>query len=198
MRYFTRCVFAVLLIVFPALAQEQKNREQPALEQRKAPLNTLSTDELLARLARAASEQEAKPLSAQLEKRWSQSGSDTADLLMKRAGQAMAGEDASLAAELAERALLLAPNWAEGWSRRAFALYALNDHIGALRDLEMALSLEPRHYTSLAALGHIMSASDQPKKALSAYRRAKALHPFLNDLNARIDRLKPDVDGRDL
>jgi tetratricopeptide (TPR) repeat protein len=180
----------------PVMAQDQKAKDLP--EQRPAPLQTLSQDELLSRLAKASTEREAKLLSAQIEKRWSRSGSDTADLLMKRAGLAMIGEDAALAAELAEKALVLAPNWAEGWSRRAFALYALDDRAGALKDLERALSLEPRHYTSLTALGHIMSASEQPKKALSAYRRAKALHPFLSELDTRINRLKPDVEGRDL
>jgi hypothetical protein len=48
------------------------------------------------------------------------------------------------------------------------------------------------------ALGHIRMSSGDKRRALEAYRKALALHPFLEGIKPLVDRIAPDIDGRDL
>jgi tetratricopeptide (TPR) repeat protein len=158
--------------------------------------NTL--DDLFARLAAAGDEAEAKGIAGLIERRFSQSGSPTADLLMARSGEALSAKDAALAVELLDRVTRLKPDWAEAWSRRAAAFYMLDDTAGAMADIRQALSQEPRHFDSWAALGHVEMAGGNKKRALEAFRRALDLHPFMPGLREIVDKLGPEIDGRDL
>lgn len=157
-----------------------------------------SLEGLLERLAAAKDETEARGIATLIERRWSRSGSDTADLLMSRAGEAFRDKDYGLAIELLDRVLTLRPEWAEAWHRRATAFYLLDDPVRAVSDLQQALAREPRHFSAWAGLGHVLMAGENKKGALEAYRRAQAIHPHMERLKELIDRLKPDVDGTDL
>ena len=157
-----------------------------------------SIEELFTRLAAAKDEEEAKGVASLIERRLDRSGSDTADLLVQRAGQAVEADDASLAVELLDRVTQLRPNWAEGWNRRAAAFYRLDDPVRAAMDLEEALRHEPRHWGAWTALGHVEFANGDKGRALAAYRRALKIHPFLPDARKAVERLAPEIDGRDL
>jgi cytochrome c-type biogenesis protein CcmH/NrfG len=74
----------------------------------------------------------------------------------------------------------------------------LSDPSAAIADLQRTLVLEPRHYEAWAALGRIYQTLDDKRRALEAFRRAAALYPRMDRLQQAIDRLSPDVDGRDL
>ena len=155
-------------------------------------------DELFARLAAAKDENEAKVVAQLIELRWSLSCSDTADLLMTRAGEAMQGKEFPLAVELLDRVIALQPDWAEAWNRRATAFFLLDDPASSMADLRQVLTREPRHFMAWAGLGHIYMASGDKTRALEAYRRALALHPHLEGLRSVVDRLTPEIDGRDI
>jgi tetratricopeptide (TPR) repeat protein len=157
-----------------------------------------SLDDLFARLAKAGGAEEAKGIAGLIERRLARSGSDTADLLLSRSGEALKGDDAALAVELLDRVTRLKPDWAEAWSRRAAAFFMLDDTADALADLHKALACEPRLYEGWAALGHIEMGSGNKASALRAFRRALALHPYLDNVREMVDRLASEVDGRDL
>ena len=157
-----------------------------------------SLDELFGRLAAAKDEAEAKGIANLIERRLSRSGSDTADLLMSRAGEALEGKDAALAIELLDRVTQLRPDWAEAWHRRAAAFFILDDPADALADLHQALSREPRLFGAWVSLGQVrMSGGDKPG-ALLAFRKALALHPQLSEIKTLVERLSPEIEGRDL
>lgn len=162
------------------------------------PSRPVTLDDLFGRLASAASEDEAKGVAGLIERRLERSGSDTADLLMSRAGEALTGGDAALAVELLDRVTQLRPGWAEAWNRRAMAFHRLEDPARAVMDLEEALAREPRHFAAWLALGHVETANGDKRRALAAYRRALAVYPLLEEARKMVDRLAPDVDGRDL
>lgn len=164
----------------------------------KAALHPATLDDLYGRLAAATDETSAKGIATLIERRLSRSGSDTADLMMSRSAAAMESEDAALAVELLDRVTRMKPDWAEAWSRRAAAFYLLDDSADALADLHKALACEPRLYSAWAALGHIEMANGNKPMALSAYRKALALHPFLDNIKELVERLSPEIDGRDL
>ncbi|GGC63963.1 hypothetical protein [Chelatococcus reniformis] len=155
-------------------------------------------DRLFARLAQAKDDDEAAGITRQIERRWMQSGSDTADLLMGRAVVALAAGDQPLAVELLDRVVTIRPAWAEAWNKRATVFTLMGDQQRAVADIQKTLSLEPRHFGALSGLGTIFSANDDDKHALDAYRRALAINPFLDAVKERVKRLEPDVDGRDL
>ncbi|GBU18775.1 MULTISPECIES: tetratricopeptide repeat protein [Methylobacterium] len=157
-----------------------------------------SLDELFARLQSASDDAEAQGAAKVIERRLARSGSATADLLNERALQAMSGRDFALAAELMDRATVLEPGWSEGWNRRALVFWQLSDKETAIADLKRALVLEPRHFEAWAALGRIYLSLDDKPRALEAFRRAQAIYPRMQSLRGAIEKLTPDVDGRDL
>lgn len=162
------------------------------------PHPTVTLDDLYARLKGTEDAAEAKAVAGLIERRLARSGSATADLLTDRAGQAMGGGDLPLAVELMDRATSLEPGWAEGWSRRATLFFRLSDPATAIADLQRAVVLEPRHFEAWAALGKLYLAQDDKARALDAFRRAEAVYPSWDALQKAIERLRPEVDGRDL
>lgn len=193
-------IHAALVAVFCVVASTAgaaPTVKAEASEAKKAP-SPVTLDDLYARLKVAADETEAKGIARLIEQRLGRSASATADLLSERARQAMSGQDYPLAVELMDRAVTLEPQWSEGWNRRATIFWLLSDQNAAIADLQRTLVLEPRHFEAWAALGRIYLAQDDKRRALEAFRRAAAIYPRMEKLQDAIDRLAPDVDGRDL
>ncbi|MDB5592377.1 hypothetical protein [Enterovirga sp.] len=182
----------------PAASAQTRPPEgpRPGPEAPRTPASTL--DDLFTRLADSKDEDEANGIAALIQRRFARSGSDTADLLMERAGTALKAQDAALAVELLDRVTQLKPDWAEAWSRRAAAFHGLDDPGQAMQDLQRALAREPRHFTAWVALGHLEFASGDKRRALLAYRQALRIHPHLGAVKGIVDRLAPDIEGRDL
>lgn len=155
-------------------------------------------DDLFARLAAAKDDEEAKGIAALIERRWARSGSDTADLLSQRALEAVRAKEPALAVELLDRVIALRPDWAEAWHRRANAFHLMDDPAAAMADLRQVLAREPRHYDAWAGLGHIYQSSGDKRRALESYRKALGLHPRQEALQKVVDRLAPEIDGRDI
>lgn len=158
----------------------------------------VTLDDLFARLRAAEDDAEAKGIATLIERRLDRSGSATADLLTERARQAMGGQDYPLAIELLDRATTLEPGWSEGWNRRATLFWMLSDGASAIADLKRTLVIEPRHFEAWSALGQIYLVGEEKGRALECFRRAAALYPRMPKLQQAIDRLMPDVDGREL
>lgn len=155
-------------------------------------------DALLARLKSAADAPEAEAIAARIQQLFARNASDTVALLSSRAAAAeMVGAEA-VAAALLDRVVALDPNWSEGFVRRARARAASGDSEGASADLKAALRLEPRRFDALATLGALLEAMGDKKGALDAYRRALALDPRLESLQKAAERLRLEVDGRDI
>lgn len=156
-------------------------------------------DSLFERLAKAEDEEEAKGIANLIERRWLRSGSDVADLLMARAMSAMQPKDQDLpqAIELLDRAVGLEPQWTEAYNRRATAFFVLGDYQRSMLDVRQVLAREPRHYGALAGMGQILLITGDKKRALEAFRRALAINPRMPNVKGLIDKLAPDVDGRD-
>ncbi|MFN3672139.1 MAG: tetratricopeptide repeat protein [Bosea sp. (in: a-proteobacteria)] len=154
-------------------------------------------ERLFERLAAAKDETEAKGIANLIQRRWSRSGSDTADLLMTRAQTAMRGKQLELAIELLDRVIGLEPGWAEAWNQRANALFLAGDPIRSMLDIGEALKREPRHYGAMMGLGTILRQQGDDKRAMVAFRKALEIYPQLEAIKSAVDSLKAEVDGRD-
>ncbi len=202
MRFFAS-IFALLLAAFPALAQAPRPPAEAQAPEQKGEAKPpepkpSSLDELFERLAKAKDETEGKGVANLIERRWARSGSDTADLLMSRAAQAVEAKEYPLAIELLDRVIVLEPNWTEAWYRRANVFFLLEDPVSAMADIRRVLDREPRHFGAWTGLGHMFMASDDKARALASYRRALAIHPQLQQVQTLVERLAPEVDGRTL
>jgi len=200
-----RTPLVLALIVLSAAASHAQTREgerarpgarmeQPAEAARKPP----SLDELFERLAKAGAPQEARAISGQIERRWLRSGSDTADLLMTRAIEAMKVADHPLAIELLDRITVLRPNWAEAWNKRGMVFLMMGDATRARVDFFEAVKREPRHYGALFGLASVSMRNDDKKAAYAAYKRVEAIHPQFPSVKEMIERLRPEVEGREI
>jgi tetratricopeptide (TPR) repeat protein len=155
-------------------------------------------DRLFERLAKAEDENEARGVSLLIHRRWMRSGSATADLLMVRAQQAIRADDHALAIELLDRVLVLEPDWAEAWNRRAVTFHMLGDPVAAMADIHRVLTLEPRHFGAWAGLGHIFREGGDDTGALASYERALEINPHIPRLPPIVEKLRRDIEGLDL
>lgn len=153
---------------------------------------------LLAELKKAPDEEAAELIEQAILRLWLRSGSDTVDLLMSRAMTAMKDENFSLALELLNAVVELRPDYAEGWNKRATLFYRFSDLSRSLADVERTLALEPRHFGALAGLGLILRDLGDKRGALDAFRRALAVHPYLEAARRAVSELSADVEGRDI
>ena len=196
-------LMTVLGLAAPSLAQTPpaampegvpgKPAQKPAVAPEPTTLNSL-----FSRLAKAKDGAEGRAIARQIEQRWLRSGSDTANLLMTLVIQVETAKDNDTAIELLDHILQLQPQWAEAYNRRATVLFMMDDYDGALRDIRATLAREPRHYGALAGLGMIMQRLGNQKAAYAAFSKALDIHPQLADLVAIVERMRPDVVGREL
>ena len=198
----------LLLAIAPvALAQDKPLRDgavphadrddKPNLPETPPRGQAVTLDKLFERLAAAKTPEEAKGIANLIQRRWARSGSDTADLLMTRAQDALKARELPLAIELLDRVITLEPDWAEGWNQRANALFLAGDPIRSLLDIAETLKREPRHYGAMMGLGTILRQQGDDKRAMVAYRRALAVYPQLDAVKDAVESLKLEVDGRD-
>lgn len=177
------------------LAPPADKEDAPAASAPRSPAATL--DRLFERLAAAQTPEEAKGIANLIQRRWARSGSDTADLLMRRAQTAMQSKQTELAIELLDRIISLEPDWAEAWNQRANALFIAGDPIRSMFDIGETLKREPRHYGAMMGLGTILRQQGDDKRAMVAYRRALEIYPQLEAVKNAVEALKTEVDGRD-
>lgn len=158
----------------PPPAASEANDVREAWEARRAKL-----DALFGTLKTAGSDEEAATFVEEIWRLWGQSGRADVDALMARALGGMQSRDVGLANLLLDEVVDMAPEFAEGWNRRATLRYLVGDHEGSLNDIEKVLALEPRHFGALAGRAMIHAAAERWQPALADYRAALALNPFL-------------------
>ncbi|MGH1367242.1 MAG: tetratricopeptide repeat protein [Maritimibacter sp.] len=139
-----------------------------------------------------------RPIEDQIWEEWSQSGSASADFLLKRGRAALREEDWAVAIDHLTALVELAPEFAEGYNMRATAYYNAGLYGPSIEDIARTLLLEPRHFAALAGLASMFEEMNDPARAFEAYRRALAIHPHQPDLRQAVERLEPQVSGTDI
>jgi tetratricopeptide (TPR) repeat protein len=153
-------------------------------------------DNLYAYLATADSDAQARPIALAIERLWLFADSDTIGLLMDRSARAVSVKNLDLAIKLMDSVVDLAPDYAEGWNRRAYVHYLRNDVERMVGDLRRCLALEPNHYRALDGLAQILRETGQKKAALKAYQRLIEVHPTASGAQDALKDLSRDVDGQ--
>jgi tetratricopeptide (TPR) repeat protein len=147
-------------------------------------------------LKQAQSEEGADLVSKAIERVWRQSGSDTADLLMERAGIAIQAKNLDLALQILSSLIEIAPDYAEGWNQLATVYFLQENYDKAMRGLRHVLALEPQHYKAIEGLSLILREMGDKKGALRATRRALSIYPHLKSAQQVQEELMRDVEGQ--
>lgn len=152
--------------------------------------------ELYERLRKSADEDDAKVVANAIENLWQRSGSDTVDLLMRRSAKLMEEEDFDVALDILNSVIDIAPDYSEGWTRRAAVFFLKKEFTRSMDDLRHALALDPSHYKAIQGLALLMQELGEKEAALEAFRRLLQIHPHLDDALQAIQELTREVEGQ--
>jgi tetratricopeptide (TPR) repeat protein len=145
--------------------------------------------ELFARLARAATALEASGVEREIWSVWLEIDDGAAAPWVQRGLAAMQARDLSTALQSFDRVVELAPDYAEGWNKRATLHWLRGAWEESVADIDRTLALEPRHFGALSGLAMIREAQGRPFEALEALEKLIHIHPHLPHLRDRIEQL---------
>jgi tetratricopeptide (TPR) repeat protein len=173
-----------------------QHRRRPAALPKTPAEREKALSDLYALLATADDEDSAKVITEAIERIWDHSGSATIDVLMQRSAKAVAEKKYDLAQKFLDYIVELAPDFTEGWNRRAYVHFMRNDVDHALGDLRRALALDPNHFKALDGLAHILRDIGQKRPALQAFRQLLEVHPFWSGAEQAVRELTREVEGQ--
>jgi tetratricopeptide (TPR) repeat protein len=153
-------------------------------------------DTLFSELKNAPNADAAKAAEAAILRRFLTSGSDTVDLLMTWAIDSMNKEDYPLALDILDNIVTIKPDYAEGWNKRATVYYLADEYAKSLADIRRVLSLQPKHFGALSGLGMIMRELGEKEKAITAFREALAVDPYLESVKKALEELEKENAGQ--
>ena len=152
-------------------------------------------DSLLADLKRQPDSAAAKRISQRVWRIWADSGSDTINLLMDRAGKSMTAKMNNVALDLLDQVVRLKPGYAEGWNRRATMHFQRRDFGRALADIEQTLKLDPRHYGAISGFAVIMEQLGHKDRALELWHRVLEIYPANEQAQKKVIDLEEELAG---
>jgi tetratricopeptide (TPR) repeat protein len=127
---------------------------------------------------------------------WSRSGDEAVDRLLERGIDEMqSGRHAAAIATFSE-VIRRKPAFAEGWNKRATALYLSGEYQRSLADCAEVIKRNPRHFGALSGAGLVSLELEQERQALEWFRRALEVNPNMSAIEAEARRLEERLRGR--
>ena len=152
-------------------------------------------DELFAQLKRTPDPRLAKPLADGIWAQWFRSGSASIDLMMQWSNQAVEDRRFSMALDFLDQVVIRAPDYAEGWNRRATLHFTMNNYAKSMADIHKVLELEPRHFGALSGMATILERNGNKQAALTAWQRTLDVYPAMQAAQDAVVRLSDDLAG---
>jgi Flp pilus assembly protein TadD len=189
-----RPCLALAQMLPPSLALAQMLLPSPALAQT-TPEKRAVMDKLLDALRTAPNEQVAGALEDKIRQSWFEASTPAVTLLMSRGVRTSNAGSNDEADAVFSDAIVLDPNLAEAWHQRAIARFRSGDSAGAVRDIQEALRLEPRHFDAWRTLERIAEAREDWKAAYDAWRHVLDIDPRTSNGEDRLKDLKRKAFG---
>ena len=127
---------------------------------------------------------------------WSRSGDDAVDRLLERGVDEMqSGRHAEAIATFSE-VIRRKPAFAEGWNKRATALYLSGEYQRSLADCAEVIKRNPRHFGALSGAGLNHLELEENRQALGWFRRALEVNPNMGAIEGEVRRLEELLRGR--
>lgn len=152
--------------------------------------------DLFARLQHAAASAERQTVEEAIWHLWTASGQDKIDALMAQGISAMNARHLDEALALFEQVVNQAPDFAEGWNKRATVYYLRGEWQASMADVQHTLALEPRHFGALSGMGLIFMQNGDEVGALKAYREVLRLHPYSPSARRQVEVLQARLRDR--
>ena len=121
----------------------------------------------------------ARRAEAALWEMWHHSGNGDVDALLREGIAVMERRDLAGAEAIFARVIDRAPEFAEGWNKRATVRYVAENYEGSIADCEQTLKRKPHHFGALSGQGLCYMAIGRHRDAAAMFRRALAVHPHL-------------------
>ncbi len=162
-------VFAVLFAAIPVAAPSGAWAAQ----------DDARLDALFTRLKASGDPGEGARLTNRIWGIWVEYGDVIVDTLMREGQGLMASGRHTLALSRFDEIVGRAPDYAEGWNKRATVYFLMGEYEASVRDIQKTLALEPRHFGALSGLGLIYLGIGQDAAAAKALEKALELNPHL-------------------
>jgi tetratricopeptide (TPR) repeat protein len=127
------------------------------------------------------SDAEAKVIEQQIWEFWGKSDDAVISALMRAGIVAMARQDYAVALERFDRLAKQAPDFDDGWNKRATVQHLIGNFPASVSGIEHTLELEPRHFGALSGVGLIDYAIEEPAAALRSFEAALIIDPHLDE-----------------
>jgi tetratricopeptide (TPR) repeat protein len=116
---------------------------------------------------------------AMLWRAWCRSGDSETDRIFRLGVEAMQQEKLAEAENLFSRVIRLAPDFAEGWNKRATVRYMMQHFGDSIADCQETLARNPNHFGAASGQGLCHMSLGQHREAAACFRRALEIHPHL-------------------
>lgn len=154
-------------------------------------------DRLMDQLKKEVDPAKARLIEKRIWAAWSQSGSASVDLLMQWSQEAMGDKRWGKALDLLDQVIVLAPQYSEGWNRRAIVHFMTKEYGQSLSDIEQVLRYEPRHFGALAGMAQILNQTKQQRKAQQIWLKVLEIYPAHRAAQKAYIDLEEKLSGRD-
>lgn len=151
-------------------------------------------DDLFSRLREATAPAEIETLQDGIWQIWLSAGHPLLDKRLETGIRALSAGDYGLA--IAEFTFLTetAPDYAEGWNKRATAYFMRGEYKAALHDVRETLRREPRHFGALSGQSLMLRALGDPHGTLRVLRRLERLCPAWPGLQEQLRGLREELE----
>lgn len=147
----------------------------PALADQNSP----RLGELFTELGQILAPVEAAVIEAQIWALWLETSDQAAASHLQSGLNAMGVNDLPAALQAFDQLVTVAPDFAEGWNKRATVHYLMGNFDLSLDDIATTVSLEPRHFGALSGRGLVYFNLNELGRALDAFDAALALYPTM-------------------
>lgn len=127
---------------------------------------------------------------------WGRSGDRYIDDMLATGSQMLASARLVESIRLFDEIIRLRPDFAEGYNKRATALYYMGEFERSMVDIEATLRRNPYHFGALSGAGLVMIAMQRPFQALTYIERALAINPNMASMKVLARKLGSQVDRR--
>ncbi len=127
---------------------------------------------------------------------WSRSGNAQVDKLFAQGLEEMNGGRFDDGIATFTRVIELAPEFAEGWNKRATLYFITGEYRKSLADCDQVMKRNPAHFGALAGYGQIYLRLDEPERALEYFKRALAVNPNMGSVEAAVQVLERAIAQR--
>lgn len=175
-------VIALLLAIVGAAAHADQNAEK--------------LDSLLQELAAAKDPITAQAIEQEVWRAWMDSGNEDVNRELEAGIRAMDRGRLDEAIRRFSTVIEKAPNFAEGWNKRATAYYLNNELVESMQDIRQTLHLEPRHFGAISGMGLIYLRLGDDLAALQAFEEVLKIYPLSPGANQHVKQLTKKLEGQ--